>query len=524
MSAARWWQRPGFSLVAVLTVLLAAVAFAAQTEPATSRAPASGHQHTRFVPVARAGAVCPDAVTDATTRTTVAVAAPGAVDNRTPAQASATGTATVGGLGPRAAVRQRLTERGSTSYAVPIDARPDDASRPDDAADGLPLQAAASGALAPGFAVSMTTSSTSDQVRGLAGTSCVAPDTDFWFVGSGAVVGQRGRLYLTNPESVPAVVDVTLYGPSGPISAPGGRGVTVAAGGQRVLKLDALAPDVVRFGVHVQVRQGRVSAALRDQQLAGLTPRGADWVPVAAPPSRRLLVPGVLGGAGERRLQLVVPGDSDAIVRVRLVAPDGAFVPSGLDVVEARSGRVTDLDLAPFAGQQPVAVELMSDQPVTAGLVNRLGGAQGKPSELAYTASAPTLSAAAPGVLADLRGSGAGSGLTSTLFLAAPDGPATVLVSVLAPATGEPMRVVVPAGSQLSVAGADLSTAASFAATVVPVAGSGPVMAATEILGSDPSGPVVTMSVVAPPRYAVRVPSVLADLSTGLRPRTEPSP
>ena len=88
----------------------------------------------------------------------------------------------------------------------------------------------------------MLTRSTVDAMRGLAGTACAVPGTDFWFVGSGAVVGQRGRVYLTNPEAAPAVADITLYGPDGPIDAPAGRGVPVAAGTQEVRLLDALAP------------------------------------------------------------------------------------------------------------------------------------------------------------------------------------------------------------------------------------------------------------------------------------------
>ena len=237
----------------------------------------------------------------------------------------------------------------------------------------------------------MTTRSTSDDIRGLASTECAAPGNDFWFVGSGAAVGRRGRLYLSNAESVPAVVDVALYGPDGPIDAPSGRGITLAAGAQRVLKLDALAPDVERFGVHVQVRQGRVAAALRDQQVQGLTPLGADWVPASHAPARRLVLPGVPPGAGERHLMILVPGDSDAIVQVRLIAVDGSFAPSGLDVTEARAGRVSDIDLAPFAGGQAVAVELKSDQPITAGVLIR-GRRRGKPSAPRW----PTRAAAPP--------------------------------------------------------------------------------------------------------------------------------
>ena len=164
-----------------------------------------------------------------------------------------------------------------------------------------------------------------------------SPGTDFWFVGSGAVVGQRGRVYLTNPEAAPAVVDVTLYGPDGPIDAPAGRGVPVAAGTQEVRLLDALAPGITRFAVHVHVRSGRVAAAVRDQQLDGLTPRGADWLPVgraAGPPPGAARASSPARGSGACRSSR--PATSDAIVKLRLVTESGSFAPAGLDVLEVR--------------------------------------------------------------------------------------------------------------------------------------------------------------------------------------------
>jgi hypothetical protein len=510
-------RSPGCALIVVVVLLLVGLGVGLRTEPARSGTAIAQTQRQKFVPVALASAVCPDAVTDTTTATSVTLAAPGAIDGRTRASSNAAaGSASLHPLGADTPVIAQLSAVSSIAYAVAASAT-SSLDAPDTQADGQPLVSTARGALAPGFTASMTTRSTSDDIRGLASTACVAPGNDFWFVGSGAIVGRRGRLYLTNPESVPAVVDVTLYGPDGPVDAPSGRGVTLAAGAQHVLKLDALAPDIERFGVHVAVRQGRVAAALRDQQIQGLTPLGADWVPAAQAPARRLVLPGVPAGPGERRLQVVVPGDSDAIVKVRLIGVDGSFVPSGLDVVEARAGRVSDIDLAPFTGGQAVAVELTSDQPVTAGVLMRVGGVGKDRAELAYTAAAASISAAAPGVATDLRGTKAGANIASNVVLAAPDGAATVQIEVLPPATGTPTRVAVPAGGQVTVAADTLSQDASFAVTLVPTKGSGPVMAARQLAETDPSGPLLTVLLVAPSRYAVRVPAVVADLSTGLR-------
>jgi hypothetical protein len=306
---------------------------------------------------------------------------------------------------------------------------------------------------------------------------------------------------------------VTLYGPEGEIAAPSGRGVSVAARDQEILLLDALAPAIPRFGVHVQVRQGRVAAALRDQQIRGLDPLGVDWVPPAAAPSRRVVIAGVPAGSGERHLQVLAPGSADAIVRVRLLGAAGAFVPAGLDVVEIPAGTVGDVDLAPHARGEAVAVELTADAPITAGLLAQVGTGREQP-ELSYAAANSALTQAQPGVLALAAAGGSGG---AQLLLASPHGTATVRISPMPPATGTPSTVSVPEGSQIAVNLRDISAAPTFAVTVVPMPGSAPVFATRSLSETDSRGPMLTLSTLLPGRYLVAVPHVSADLSTGLR-------
>jgi hypothetical protein len=75
----------------------------------------------------------------------------------------------------------------------------------------------------------------------------------------------------------------------------------------------------------------------------------------------------------------------------------------------------------------------------------------------------------------------------------------------------------VPDGSQVSVDLRGISTAPTFAVTVVPLPGSAPVFASRLLTESDSRGPMVTLSTLFPGRYVVAVPEVSADLSTGLR-------
>ena len=494
-------RRPGAALLGVVLLLLVIGVVADLTVPDTEPARAVAAPAPPPVDVARADAACPDPAADARTQTRVSLAAPGAVD---PAADPGPGTARLSGL-DGAALPLTLTAPSSGSVLA--------------AADQGPLVARGTGSAAPGLTAGLLTRSTVDTMRGLAGTACVPPGTDFWFVGSGAVVGQRGRVYLTNPEAAPAVVDLTLYGPDGPVDAPAGRGVSVAAGSQEVRLLDALAPGITRFAVHVHARSGRVAAAVRDQQLAGLTPRGADWLPAAAPPARRQVLPGVAAGPGERHLQVVAPGDSDAIVKLRLLTDSGSFAPSGSDVLEVRAGTVADVDLAEFTDGDAAAVSLDSDVPVTAGVLSRTSGTAGQLTDVAYTAAARPLLPARPGTVPEAR---EGTGVSSSLLLAAPAGDATVRLAALPPATGTPTDVQVPEGTQVSVDLATVSTAPIFSLTVTPLAGSGPVLVARSVAEAEARGPWLSTELVEPGRYSVLVPRVVADLSTGLRPRPRP--
>jgi hypothetical protein len=211
-------------------------------------------------------------------------------------------------------------------------------------------------------------------------------------------------------------------------------------------------------------------------------------------------------------LQVVAPGESDAIVRVRLVSESGAFAPAGLDVIEVTAGSVSEVDLAPFTAEEPVTVQLESDVPVTAGVLTRLTGASGQLGEIAYAAAADPLTPQAPGVVPEVR---QGENVTSRLLLTAPGRDVTVDLVPMPPATGTPTQVRVSGGSQVSVDLAPVSSEEVFAMSVAPRTGS--VLAVRQIDEVEERGPFLTSSPVLPGRYVVPVPRVVADLSTGLR-------
>jgi len=376
-----------------------------------------------------------------------------------------------------------------------------------------PLLARAWGGLAPGFAAEQTTRSAGGRDRGLAGTACAAPGGEFWFVGAGADVGRRGWVYLTNGEATPAQVDVTLYGEEGPIAAPAGRGVTVAAHSQRVLLLDALAPGAARLAVHVDVHSGRVAAAVRDMEVHGLEPRGVDWLPPAAPPARRVVVPAVPGGSGgDRVLTLLPPGQADAIVKVRVVTGDGAFTPAGLDVVEVSAGTVGRIDIDEALAGQAAALELVSDVPIVAGVRVRLGPLEDL-SDTGYLAAAAPLEG--PAAVADNH---AGGAFASTLLLTAPRSAARVSVATLSARGGswDRTEIVVPATSTVTHPLDSPVPGERFAVVVTPVAGSGPVYAGRLLLEAGARGPLFTLRPLESAPVAVDVPVVENDIAAGL--------
>ena len=252
-----------------------------------------------------------------------------------------------------------------------------------------PVVATGRGSLAPGLTMDQFTLGDQGRTRGLAAMECVAAGTDEWFVGGGSGVGRLSVVTLTNPEDSPASVDVLLFGPAGALPAPAGRGVFVPGRGQVRLSLTDLAPGVSDFVVHVQTRSGRVAAAVSDRLVNGLIPRGLEWIPRSTSPATRTIVSAIPGKVSPVRLSVLSP-ERDATVRVRLITPSGTFAPAGLANLTLSAGHVEVVDITTSLRQQPVAVELTSDQPVVGGAWYQLGDATGI-AEFAYAAGAPEL-------------------------------------------------------------------------------------------------------------------------------------
>ncbi len=225
------------------------------------------------------------------------------------------------------------------------------------------------------------------QGRGLASTACAPAASEFWFVGGGAIAGRQTRIVLVNPDETAAVADVLIRGPQGLIEAPAGMGLVIKGQDRLVVRLDVLAPGVTATAVQVLVRTGRVGASVDDEQQSGLATVGTDWIPPAAAPATRVYVPGIVSGDGARVLSVTAPGADDAIVRIRVITPDGTFAPAERSQIEVSADSVVTLDMSPVLDKQPATLELTSDVPIVAGMRQFFGG-RNVQDETAFTAGA----------------------------------------------------------------------------------------------------------------------------------------
>ena len=259
------------------------------------------------------------------------------------------------------------------------------------------------------------------------GQVCPAPTGSAWFVGGSGATGHLTTVEIDNPDSAGALADVLVYGEHGQVPAPGGRGIAIPPRGHRTLRLDVLAPGTARVALHVIMRAGRGAITVTDAQRAGITPLGADVVPAGAAPSRRVVIPAIPAGTtGARTLEILAPGDQDALVQVQVIGRDGRFTPDGLDNVSVPAGSVVQRNVLSQVGDGSVGLLITSDVPVVAGVRNVMKWARG-PQDITFSASTRVLSA--PVAVPGLR---SGKGWTTRLMVSAPATAGHVLVTIIA--------------------------------------------------------------------------------------------
>ncbi|CAD5993448.1 DUF5719 family protein [Agreia sp. COWG] len=297
------------------------------------------------------------------------------------------------------------------------------------------------------LAAAQSVSVATEDIAGLAASSCGEATSDAWLVGGATTVGRTSFILLNNPTKVTANVDLTLYSEAGAIDAPGSKGITVPANSQRVFSLAGFAPKAEYPVVHVVSTGGYVAPSLQQNIIRGLEPGGVELVGPTLAPAQSVVIPGVrisgtsaiaerLSADGyadlQAALRVFVPGTSDATITVS-VASESSGTADGSYTLNANAGVVSELPLKDLP-DGTYSVTLSSTAPIVA--------------------SART-SALAPGAL-DFSWNQAAAGLTSDVLVPVAPGPAPRIhlansgsadaAVTLAPGSGPDVKVVVPAG------------------------------------------------------------------------------
>lgn len=303
-------------------------------------------------------------------------------------------------------------------------------------AESPALVGTAEGKFAPGWTVQETTEVAAGTGRGLLGTNCTAPDTEFWFPGASTADDRTDYVHLTNPDDSAAVVDIELYGKDGTLKSPLGEGITVQPHSSDAILLNTLTGDPqTDLTVHVTVRSGRVGAAVQalDDKIGG------DWLAASTDPAGSLVLPGIPKDATSVRLVAFVPGDTDADLKVRLAAPSGLITPAGNETLHVKSGMTAAVDLGDLTRGEAGSLVLTptgTAVPVVAAL--RVVRGKGAKQETAFipatgpvaaratvadnTSKASTLALTAPGKAAEVKvtasaGSEGGTAVTKTFTI-----------------------------------------------------------------------------------------------------------
>lgn len=268
---------------------------------------------------------------------------------------------------------------------------------------------------------------------------CPEPRAHWWFVGAGAAtVSHDTVLTITNPRAGQAVLDINVSGSDGPVQGPGLHGITVPSGSTQVIDLAKAAPAVGDLAVNIVAKRGLVSVSAADRFAPGFVGKAVqEWLPGQSLPSRTVTMTGVPAKPDRATLVVANPRQLEAVVTVHLVGASGTFVPKDNPTLTVPPDSVASVSLEGAFNGDPLAVQVSSDQPVTAAVRTVTGG------DVAFATGVRPVS--------------------GTTAFAVPSGTADVVLSSVGPQSSVGLTAFAASGKQLADTTVSVPKASSVA-------------------------------------------------------------
>lgn len=215
--------------------------------------------------------------------------------------------------------------------------------------------------------------------EGLAVAGCPGVADDAWFTGLGSARrGHKSSLVLSNFGSTPAVVDINLWAPSGPVPAVDNVGRVIPPHSVRTLSMAKIAGGESELVVQALRRRGSLSVSAIDTDSSGTE------IPAGAAPARNLTLAAVPARVSGQELLLLNPGEETAQATVRILGDRSPFTPRGMADIQLKPGAVTVLEMPEAATRKAYSVGVSGDHPIIGAVRYRSG------DDFAYaTATAP---------------------------------------------------------------------------------------------------------------------------------------
>jgi hypothetical protein len=286
-----------------------------------------------------------------------------------------------------------------------------------------------------------------DDLSGFAASACRPPLLESWLVGGSGSTGAADLVVLSNPGTVPATVQLTVFGATGAQSPPGGADLIVAPGSQRVVPLAGVALDESSPVVRVSAVGAPVHASLQTSITRTLTPGGVDQVGAIPQPDQTQTITGVTVTAAPG-----ADGASDAATVLRMLSPTADATVTVTVTADGRDDPALDAqELALVAGQPAelalpglaagsYTIQVDADAPVVAAVWQATGFAEG--DDFAWYTPSPDVTE--PSLFA------VPSGPPATLTVVNPADEATT-VTLTGANGGDTEEITVPAHGTASV-------------------------------------------------------------------------